>query len=81
MSLIGYMCKQNGETVDHLLLRCEVARVLWDDIFSRIELAWVQPRRVMNLLACWRGLQGNPQIASVQKMIPMSYGVHLDGKL
>jgi hypothetical protein len=40
------MCKKKGESVDHLLLYCEVACVLWNAIFSRFSLSWVMPRRV-----------------------------------
>uniref|UniRef100_A0A7C9ALA2 Reverse transcriptase domain-containing protein n=1 Tax=Opuntia streptacantha TaxID=393608 RepID=A0A7C9ALA2_OPUST len=29
-----YMCKGESETVDHLLLHCEVARALWDTTFN-----------------------------------------------
>jgi hypothetical protein len=46
------MCKMNGETVDHLL-HCEVARVLWNAIFSCFTLYWVMPLRVVDLFACW----------------------------
>jgi hypothetical protein len=28
------MCKKSGETIDHLLLHCEVARDLWSYIFT-----------------------------------------------
>jgi len=47
------MCKKNGESVDHLLLHCEVARALWDVIFNRFSLSWVMLLRVVGLLACW----------------------------
>jgi hypothetical protein len=47
------MCKRSEETVDHLLLHCEVASTLWYAIFSRFGMAWVMPRRVFDLLACW----------------------------
>jgi hypothetical protein len=46
------MCKSSKETMDHLLLHCEVASTLWDAIFSRFGVAWVMPRRVVDLLAC-----------------------------
>jgi hypothetical protein len=32
------MCRRNGESVDHLLLHCEVAGALWDVFFSRFGL-------------------------------------------
>lgn len=46
------MCKMNGESVDHLLLHCELARALWNAIFSRFSLSWVMPLRVVDLFAC-----------------------------
>ncbi|KAG2705002.1 hypothetical protein I3760_05G032400 [Carya illinoinensis] len=65
------MCKCNGESTDHLLLHCEVVKVLWDAIFSRLGIAWVMPKRVIDLLSCWRGIRGNRQIAAAWKMIPL----------
>ena len=32
------MCKQSGETIDHLLLHCEVARELWVSIFRHFSV-------------------------------------------
>jgi hypothetical protein len=64
-----YMCKMNGETVDHLLLHCEVARVLWNAIFSRFSLSWVMPLRVVDLFTCWWP-SGCSRSAVVWKMIP-----------
>ena len=46
------MCK---ETLDHLLLRCLVARELCALVFSLSEVKWVMPKTVVNLLACWKG--------------------------
>jgi hypothetical protein len=31
----------------YLLLHCEVARALWNAIFSRFSLSWVMPLRVV----------------------------------
>jgi hypothetical protein len=47
--------------VDQLLLHCEVASALRNTIFSHIGLAWVMPRRVVDLFACWRGHFGSFQ--------------------
>jgi hypothetical protein len=33
------MCKGNGECVDHLLLHCDVAYVLWSALFTRFSLS------------------------------------------
>jgi hypothetical protein len=64
------MCKKNGETVDHLLLHCEIARALWHTIFNRFGLLWVMPRRVGDLFDCWWS-GGRPRSAVVWKMIPL----------
>jgi uncharacterized membrane protein len=54
--------------VDHLLLHCEVACVLWNAIFCRFSLSWVMPRRVVDLFACW-WTGGRSRSAMVWKMI------------
>jgi hypothetical protein len=58
-----------GETVDHLLLHCEVARALWYVILSRFGLSWVMPFRVVDLFACWWP-GGRSRSAVVWKMVP-----------
>jgi hypothetical protein len=63
------MCKMNGESVDHLLLHCKVARALWNAIFSRFSLSWVMPLRVVDLFACW-WTGGRSRSAAVWKMVP-----------
>lgn len=42
-SLIGWycMCRGAGETVDHLLLHCNVASTLWSFIFRSFGIHWV----------------------------------------
>jgi len=47
------MCKRNGESVDHLLLHCDVAYALRSALFTRFGLSWVMSRRVFDLFACW----------------------------
>jgi hypothetical protein len=37
------MCKKNGESVDHLLLHCEVAAWLWNYVFTLFGVEWVMP--------------------------------------
>jgi hypothetical protein len=47
------MSKRNGESVDHLLLHCEVACAIWNVFLRRFGLSWVMPRRVVDLYGCW----------------------------
>jgi hypothetical protein len=62
------MCKTNGESVDHFLLHCELARALWDAIFSRFSLSWVMPLRVVDLFSYWWS-GGRSRSAVVWKMV------------
>ena len=47
------MCKKDGESIDHLLLHCHVARELWNMVFSLFGVHWVMPCHVVDLLASW----------------------------
>ena len=60
----------DGESVDHLLLHCEIANALWHAIFSWFGLHWVMLSRVEDLYARrWTG--GRSRSAVVWKMIPL----------
>jgi hypothetical protein len=60
------MCKKEEKTVDHLLLHCESAQFLWNAFFSRFGLAWVMPRRVVDLLHCWWSGGASTQYCSLE---------------
>ena len=47
------MCRHCGETVDHLLLHCEMAHRLWCFALNSFGLSWVIPRLIPNLLFGW----------------------------
>ena len=53
-----YMCKCNGESVDHLFLHCLIAMDLWSMILGLFGVSWVMPKSVGELLACWQGRFG-----------------------
>ena len=40
------MCKMNGESVDHLLLHCNIAHELLNRVFCLVEINWVMPNTV-----------------------------------
>ena len=37
------------------LYSCEMSSTLWNSIFNFEGLAWVMPRRVIDLFVCWKG--------------------------
>jgi len=49
------MCKKSGESINRLLLHCDVVRVLWVSMLSPFG---VEPKQVVELLASWRGQFG-----------------------
>jgi hypothetical protein len=59
------MCKRSGESVNHLLFHCEVARALWSVLFTLFDVTWVMHRRVADLLACWPSQKGNRSVKEV----------------
>jgi hypothetical protein len=65
-----FMCKKDGESVDHLLLHCEVAHALWCNIFSQLGLSWVMPSSVLDLCVCWCS-SSRTRSAVVWKMVPI----------
>jgi hypothetical protein len=45
------MCKKHGESVDHFLLHCDVAWVVWSFFYSLLRVEWVMPSSVLDLLS------------------------------
>jgi hypothetical protein len=59
-----YMCKRSKKPIDHLLFHCEAAH-LWSALFTLFDVTWVMPKRVIDLLACWRGQVGTRSVLVV----------------
>ena len=64
------MCKKNGETTDHLLLRCPVSQELWNMVCSLFGVQWVMPCSVMELLACWSNKFNKLRSKELWRIIP-----------
>ncbi|RVW34126.1 hypothetical protein CK203_084378 [Vitis vinifera] len=48
------LCKENEETVNHILIHCDKTRDLWNLLFSSFGVVWVLPDSVRNLLLEWK---------------------------
>ena len=71
LSLVNWrcLCRCNEETVDHLLIHCKFAQVLWSEVFLMFGLQWVMPRTVVSFLFAWGNFLGL-HYSSVWNMVP-----------
>jgi len=65
------MCKKYGESVDHLLLHCDVARVVWSSFYSLFEMEWAMTSSVLDLLSGWSTLLGCGSVNRRWKQVPL----------
>jgi hypothetical protein len=64
------MCK-HGESVDHLLLYCDVARIVWSYFYSLFGVEWVMPSNVLDLLSGCGTLLGRDSAIRIWKQVPL----------
>ena len=62
-----YMCKCNGESIDHLFLHCPVAMDMWSMVFR---VSWAMSQFVVGLLACWQGRFGRHRNGHIWLIVP-----------
>ena len=48
------LCKENEESVDHILIHCSKTRELWTLLLSFFGVVWVFPASIRNLLLEWK---------------------------
>jgi hypothetical protein len=65
------MCKKHGESVNHLLLHCDVARVVWSYFYSLFGVEWVMPSSVLDLLSGWDTLLSRGSANRIWKQVPL----------
>jgi hypothetical protein len=65
------MWKKNKESIDHLLLHCDVARDIWSFFYSLFGVKWVMLRRVLDLLSSWGSSLGHGQVQKIWKQVPL----------
>ena len=49
------MCEETEENIDHLLIHCNSAKLLWDLISLIFGISWVFPQSVFHTLLAWQG--------------------------
>jgi hypothetical protein len=65
-----YMYKKSGESIDHLILHCKIARELWNSLFHLFGVNWVMPRRMREFVMSWRWQMGTHNILEVWRLAP-----------
>ena len=50
-----FMCEEEEETIDHLLIHCKFAKMLWDLLLSIVGISWVFSNTVLHTLIAWQG--------------------------
>ena len=50
-----FMCKEDVETIDHILIHCKSVKMLWNLFFSIVGISWVFPHSVLHTLLAWQG--------------------------
>ena len=50
-----FLCGCEEENVNHILIHCIVVRALWDIVLGLVDVKWVFPETVKEVLISWRG--------------------------
>ena len=64
------MCKRAGDSINHLLPHCPIARELWRMVFTLFGVTWVMPKNVVELLASWPGKFRRHRNGVIRNMVP-----------
>ncbi|RVW92919.1 putative ribonuclease H protein [Vitis vinifera] len=66
-----FLCGCEEESVNHILIYCTVVRALWDIVFDLVDVKWVFPGTVKEVLASWRGSFVGKKRKKIWDVIPL----------
>ena len=66
-----FLCGCEEENVNHILIHCIVVRVLWDIVLRLVDVKWVFPETVKEVLISWRGPFVGKKRKKIWKSIPL----------
>ena len=67
-----FLCECEEESVNHILIYCTVVvRALWDIVFGLVDVKWVSPGTVKEVLASWRGSWVGKKRKKIWDAIPL----------
>ena len=50
-----FLCEEDEDTIDHLLIHCKRAKTLWNLFLSVVRTNWVFSHSVLHTLLAWQG--------------------------
>ncbi|RVW29580.1 Exonuclease 1 [Vitis vinifera] len=68
-----FLCCEEEESIDHILIQCSRARVLWELLFALFGVTWVLPYSVRDTLSGWCGFNLGKKRRKVLKQENVSY--------
>lgn len=63
------LCKNDEESVDHILLHCPFSSMIWDKIWNLMSLDWVPPTTIQLFFLSWKGPSKNLLIIKLWDLI------------
>ena len=66
-----FLCCEEEQSIDHILIQCSRARVLWDLLFALFGVTWVLPYSVRDTLSGWSGFNLGKKRRKVWKAAPL----------
>ena len=68
-----FLCEEHEETIDHLLIHCSRAKMLWDLLLAITEANWVFPSTVRQLLLAWQSASVGKKRKRVWMAAPLCF--------
>ncbi|KAJ9699196.1 hypothetical protein PVL29_008009 [Vitis rotundifolia] len=66
-----FLCGCEEENIDHLLIHCTVARVLWEMVLGLFGVQWVFPNSVKEVIISWKGSFVGKKRRKIWRSIPL----------
>ena len=66
-----FLCEEDEETIDHLLIHCKRAKMLWNLFLLVVGTSWVFPCSVLHTLLAWQGAAVSKKCKKIWMTAPL----------
>ena len=66
-----FLCEEGEETINHLLIHCRSAKMLWDLLLSIVGISWEFPSSALYTLLAWQGVAVGKKREKIWTAAPM----------